>query len=146
MLETLQEQTIIWIFGLLNTVILALVSWGLAYVKSKVKSDNVRNALSELQTAVEATVGELQNNLVSDWKKCSTDGKLTPEQIGELKSKYAQLINARMSASSAKLLQAEYHDLQSYIDGLVDAQINKIKVSRAKLEAGSSSLLNGKAE
>jgi hypothetical protein len=51
-----------------------------------------------------------------------------------------------MSASSTKLLHAEYADLQSYIDGLVDAQINKIKVSQVKLEVGSAKLLNGKAE
>lgn len=121
------EQAIMYGLGLINTIILGLIGIGFAYLQKYVKSNSMKNALSNLKTAVETTVGELQNNFVLDWKSANADGKLTPEEINTLKQKSLELVMDRLDEPTLVLLEAQYTDLNEYIQGMVDSYIEIIK-------------------
>ena len=83
--------------------------------------------MSELTSAAEQTVLELQQTVVEGLKEASADGKLTEVEIADLGN---QLLNGairKMSDSAFGVLQAANVDINTIVTGAGEAMIAKMK-------------------
>ena len=65
--------------------------------------ENISIATEQVLSAVQATVLELQQTFVEDWKKAQ-NGKLTEEQINTLRDKVIEITSAKLSKPTLDLL------------------------------------------
>jgi hypothetical protein len=122
----LTNHVIDLIAALVQAVLLGLVAYGFALLRSKVKDDKINNALGLVQDAVNTTVRELNQLLVKDLK-ASNGGKLTQEQIEELKVKSINLVYEKLTDPTVQLLDAAYSNIDNLIQSMVQARIDEIK-------------------
>ena len=122
------EHVLIDVAGtVLQAVLLGLVAVAIAWLKSKVKSERLLNALTELEKAAEITVGELQQTVVFGLKEAAADGKLSKEEIAELGQMSLSLVKARMSGAAQNLITAAGMDLNDLIRAQVEKQVLALK-------------------
>ena len=122
------EHVLIDVAGtVLQAVLLGLVAIAIAWLKSKVKSERLLNALTELEQAAEITVGELQQTVVFGLKEAAADGKLSKEEIAELGQMSLSLVKARMSGAAQNLITAAGMDLNDLIRAQVEKQVLALK-------------------
>jgi len=122
------EHVLIDVAGtVLQAILLGLVAIAIAWLKSKVKSERLLNALTELEQAAEITVGELQQTVVFGLKEAAADGKLSKEEIAELGQMSLSLVKARMSGAAQDLITAAGMDLNDLIRAQVEKQVLALK-------------------
>ena len=122
------EHVLIDVAGtVLQAILLGLVAIAIAWLKSKVKSERLLNALTELEQAAEITVGELQQTVVFGLKEAAADGKLSKEEIAELGQMSLSLVKARMSGAAQSLITAAGMDLNDLIRAQVEKQVLALK-------------------
>ena len=122
------EQVIIdAVSGVVDIVLLALISIAAAWFQRKLKSERLLNALHELGQAASDTVGELQQVTVEGLKAASRDGKLSSDEIDELKRQSMALITRRMSASARKAIETAGLDLQDLMRAKVQSAVTSMK-------------------
>ena len=88
---------------------------------------NINDAQKELIRAAKITVGELQQTLVADLKAANEDGKLTQQEIAQLRAKLLDKTVEKLSAPAYALLSAASVDIQSLILGVGESWIERIK-------------------
>ena len=88
---------------------------------------NINDAQKELMRAAKITVGELQQTMVSDLKAANTDGKLTSQEIAQLRAKLLDKTVEKLSAPAYALLSAASVDVEGLILGVGESWIERIK-------------------
>jgi len=88
---------------------------------------NINDAQKELIRSAKITVGELQQTLVGDLKAANSDGKLTKQEIAQLRTKLVDKTVEKLSAPAYALLSAASVDINAMILGIGDSWINKLK-------------------
>lgn len=88
---------------------------------------NINDAQKELIRAAKITVGELQQTMVSDLKAANTDGKLTTQEIAQLRAKLIDKTVEKLSAPAYALLSAASVDVEGLILGVGESWIERIK-------------------
>ena len=88
---------------------------------------NINDAQKELIRAAKITVGELQQTMVSDLKAANTDGKLTSQEIAQLRAKLLDKTVEKLSAPAYALLSAASVDVEGLILGVGESWIERIK-------------------
>ena len=88
---------------------------------------NINDAQKELIRAAKITVGELQQTLVADLKAANEDGKLTQQEIAQLRAKLLDKTVEKLSAPAFALLSAASVDIQGLILGVGESWIERIK-------------------
>ena len=88
---------------------------------------NINDAQKELIRVAKITVGELQQTLVGDLKAVSEDGKLTQQEIMQLREKLLDKTTEKLSAPAYALLAAASVDIEALILGVGESWIEQIK-------------------
>jgi hypothetical protein len=107
----------------LGTAIMGLITYGsgllISKLNTKLKNDQVRQALDQLSKITKSVVQNLNQTLVAGIKAKSADGDLSPEDMREIKAKAINLIKAQMQTEFLELLAKNTID----VDGLIDTEI-----------------------
>ena len=112
---------------LLQSALLIAGTWLLSVLGKQTKLKNITTATEELITITRQTVGELQQVFVDEWKASSKDGKLSPEQIKNLRDELLRLVNAKLDVSTKNLIEAAGADINALIIGEAESWINYLK-------------------
>lgn len=102
-----------------------------AWIMNKInKNKNLKNIEAATYTVIHAaqdTVLMLQQMYVDDYKEASSIGKLTPEQIADLREKTQQITLEQLGQPVLELLEAAEIDVSNLITTAAEAYINRIK-------------------
>lgn len=102
-----------------------------AWIMNKInKNKNLKNIEAATSTVIHAaqdTVLMLQQMYVDDYKEASSIGKLTPEQIADLREKTQQITLEQLGQPVLELLEAAEIDVSNLITTAAEAYINRIK-------------------
>ena len=88
---------------------------------------NINDAQKELIRVAKITVEELQQTFVTTWKAANEDGKLTNQEIADLRRKLLDRTVEKLSAPAYTLLQAASVDVEGLILGVGESWIERIK-------------------
>lgn len=102
-------------------------SWLLNKMKQQKGLENIAMATEQVIKAAQITVRELQQTLVGNWKANQENGKLTPEQIAELKQKSIEITMKKLSEPTLKLLESAKIDVEVMITSAAEAYIDELK-------------------
>lgn len=101
-------------------------TWALTKLAQHKKLQNITEAVGQLLEATNITVTALQQQLVEDWKK-NQNGKLTEQQIAELKQKVVAITLEHLSLPTLDLLNAAKIDIINIINTAAEAYVLKLK-------------------
>lgn len=87
---------------------------------------NITEAVGQLLEATNITVVALQQQFVEDWKK-NQDGKLTEQQIAELKQKVIDITLEHLGQPTMELLNAAKIDIINIISTAAEAYVLELK-------------------
>ena len=102
-------------------------SWLLNKIKQQKGLENIAMATEQVIKAAQVTVRELQQTLVGNWKEQQENGKLTAEQIVELKQKAIDITLKKLSEPTLKLLESAKIDVEVMITSAAEAYIDELK-------------------
>ena len=102
-------------------------SWLLNKMKQQKGLENIAMATEQVIQAAQVTVRELQQTLVGNWKEQQENGKLTAEQIVELKQKAIDITLKKLSELTLKLLESAKIDVEVMITSAAEAYIDELK-------------------
>ena len=102
-------------------------SWLLNKMKQQKGLENIAMATEQVIQAAQVTVRELQQTLVGNWKEQQENGKLTAEQIVELKQKAIEITLKKLSEPTLKLLESTKIDVEAMITSAAEAYIDELK-------------------
>lgn len=102
-------------------------SWLLNKMKQKKGLENLALATEEVIKAAQITVRELNQTLVYNWKEQQENGKLTAEQIVELKQKAIDITLKKLGEPTLKLLESAKIDVEVMITSAAEAYIDELK-------------------
>ncbi|MGI5976153.1 MAG: hypothetical protein ACOX68_00455 [Candidatus Limivicinus sp.] len=109
---------VIEIIGTLCTTALTIVgAWLVAKLGRSVKTKTLQRATESAVEIARQTAVELQQTCVEDWKASNKDGRLTAEEIAELKEKLLSKTYAKLSAPIVDILRAGCVDIDALISG-----------------------------
>lgn len=106
--------------GILGTFILNKIN----------KNQNLKNigeATYQVIEAAQETVRRLQQTMVEGMKELAEDGKLTPEQIAQLKEETLRITLENLGSPILDLLLAAKVDVAGLITNAAEAYINEMK-------------------
>lgn len=101
-------------------------SWLLNKMKQNKSLQNITLATEQVFSAAQSTVYELQQTLVEGWKR-SQDGKLTPEQVEELRAKVLEITMAKLAEPTLKLLNGAKMDVAAMISSAAESYVLEMK-------------------
>ena len=102
-------------------------TWLLNKIKQQKGLENIAMATEQVIQAAQVTVRELQQTLVGNWKEQQENGKLTAEQIVELKQKAIEITLKKLSEPTLKLLESAKIDVEVMITSATEAYIDELK-------------------
>ena len=121
-------ETIVSVLANLAITLIGVAgAWLVHQIGKSQQLNTINAAVSELTTAAEQTVLELQQTVVDGMKEASADGKLTPEEIKDLGKLLLEGALAKMSDSGINVLKAANVDVNAIVTGAGEALIAKIK-------------------
>ncbi len=115
MMELILENLVNIAAALLLAILSVAGAWLSAALSRSEQLKSIHAAQQELLQQTRLTVGQLQQELVEGMKARSADGKLSGEEVAELKALLLQKTLAKLSAPAAGLLQAAGVDLAAFI-------------------------------
>lgn len=129
-MEIILNTVIDYALEVLGILIITLIGYYGTKLVNKIKEkeglENIALATQEVISAVQATVFELQQTLVKDWKK-NQEGKLTEEQIASLKDKVVSITLAKLGTPILGLLEGAKVDIVVLITSSAEACILEMK-------------------
>lgn len=114
---------------LLITLIGVLGTWLTLQLNKNAKLKNINDAQKELIRAAKITVGELKQTTVDALKAGHSDGKLTLQEIAQLREKLRDKTLEKLSAPAYALLAAASVDVEGLIIGVGESWIERLKQS-----------------
>lgn len=108
--------TLIGVFG----------SWLLNKMKQNKNLKNIALATEQVLNAAKQTVLELQQRFVEEWKSAQ-DGKLTSQQVDELRAKVIEITMAKLAEPTLNLLAAAKVDVLAMITSSAEAYVLELK-------------------
>ncbi len=111
---------LLMLIGVLGTYLTTLAA-------KRAETANVSEALRALTEAAKTTVGELQQTIVGPLKDAAADGKLTPDEIADLRNMLVAQTKQKMLPSAINIINAAGADIEAIILGVGENLINKAK-------------------
>lgn len=111
---------LLMLIGVLGTYLTTLAA-------KRAETANVSEALRALTEAAKTTVGELQQTIVGPLKAAAADGKLTPDEIADLRDMLVAQTKQKMLPSAINIINAAGADIEAIILGVGENLINKAK-------------------
>lgn len=111
---------LLMLIGVLGTYLTTLAA-------KRAETANISEALRALTEAAKTTVGELQQTIVGPLKAAAADGKLTPDEIADLRNMLVAQTKQKMLPSAINIINAAGADIEAIILGVGENLINKAK-------------------
>lgn len=102
-------------------------TWLLNKLRKKKNLENIAIATEEVVKASQTTVKELQQTMVESWKRAQ-NGKLTAEQIVELREKVLEITLAKLASPVIELLEGAKVDIETMISSQAESYILEMKM------------------
>lgn len=127
MTDIIIENIVKIIAALLFMLIGVLGTYLTTLAAKRAETANVSEALRALTEAAKTTVGELQQTIVGPLKAAAADGKLTPDEIADLRNMLVAQTKQKMLPSAINIINAAGADIEAIILGVGENLINKAK-------------------
>ena len=127
-MENIIIETVVQIFAALLLMLISLLgTWLTAKLAKRTELANIAAATDEATRVAQQTVMELQQTVVDNLKEANADGKLTKEEIAELKELLLDGAMDKMSDTAKNMLTAAGVDISAVIRGAGEAFIRQMK-------------------
>lgn len=127
-MENIIIETVVQIFAALLLMLISLLgTWLTAKLAKRTELANIAAATDEATRVAQQTVLELQQTVVDNLKAASADGKLTKEEIAELKELLLDGAMDKLSDTAKNMLTAAGVDISAIIRGAGEAFIRQMK-------------------
>lgn len=130
-MNTFLQILIQYVAEILALIIISAIGILGSYILKKIGShknlENIANATQQVIAAAQETVRRLQQTLVEAYKEAAADGKLTPEQIQELKDLTQEITLEQLGQPILDLLESAKIDVSALITNAAEAYINQLK-------------------
>ena len=127
-------QTVVqYVAEIVALVIISVLGILGAFILKKINKNkdlkNIAGATQLVISAAQETVRRLQQTVVEGYKEEALDGKLTPEQIAELKRRTLEITMGTLAQPVLDLLLAAKVDISGLITNAAEAYINEMKTA-----------------
>ena len=127
-MENIIIETVVQIFAALLLMLISLLgTWLTAKLAKRTELANIAAATDEATRVARQTVLELQQTVVDNLKAASADGKLTKEEITELRELLLEGAMDKLSDTAKNMLTAAGVDISAVIRGAGEAFIRQMK-------------------
>lgn len=127
-MENIIIETVVQILAALLLMLISLLgTWLTAKLAKRTELANIAAATDEATRVAQQTVMELQQTVVDNLKEASADGKLTKEEIAELKELLLDGAMDKLSDTAKNMLTAAGVDISAVIRGAGEAFIRQMK-------------------
>ena len=127
-MENIIIETVVQIFAAMLLMLISLLgTWLTAKLAKRTELANIAAATDEATRVAQQTVLELQQTVVDNLKAASADGKLTKEEIAELKELLLDGAMDKLSDTAKNMLTAAGVDISAVIRGAGEAFIRQMK-------------------
>ena len=127
-MENIIIETVVQIFAALLLMLISLLgTWLTAKLAKRTELANIAAATDEATRVAQQTVLELQQTVVDNLKEANADGKLTKEEVAELKELLLDGAMDKMSDTAKNMLTAAGVDISAVIRGAGEAFIRQMK-------------------
>ena len=127
-MENIIIETVVQIFAALLLMLISLLgTWLTAKLAKRTELANIAAATDEATRVAQQTVLELQQTVVDNLKEASADGKLTKEEITELRELLLDGAMDKLSDTAKNMLTAAGVDISAVIRGAGEAFIRQMK-------------------
>ena len=127
-MENIIIETVVQIISALLLMLISLLgTWLTAKLAKRTELANIAAATDEATRVAQQTVLELQQTVVDNLKAANEDGKLTKEEVAELKELLLDGTMAKMSDTAKNMLTAAGVDISAIIRGAGEAFIRQMK-------------------
>ena len=127
-MENIIIETVVQIFAALLLMLISLLgTWLTAKLAKRTELANIAAATDEATRVAQQTVLELQQTVVDNLKEANADGKLTKEEITELRELLLEGAMDKMSDTAKNMLTAAGVDISAVIRGAGEAFIRQMK-------------------
>ena len=110
--------TLIGVFG----------AWMTTQIGKSQKLTNINKAQKEVISLAQQTVGELRKTIVKGLKAAHDDGKLSKDEIADIKNQLIEKTLKKMSEPTNKLLQAAAVDIEALIKGAAEDWLDRTEL------------------
>lgn len=124
-------STVVSVIGALICYLLTILA---NFFRKKAKEiDNVtakelaETTINILDTSIQSTIVKVQNDIVDGLKEKSEDGKLTEDEILEIRRTVLDTVKNTLSEESKEVLSKFVGDLDEFVLVLVEQKFNKLK-------------------
>lgn len=127
-MENIIIETVVQIFAALLLMLISLLgTWLTAKLAKRTELANIAAATDEATRVAQQTVLELQQTVVDNLKAASADGKLTKEEVAELRELLLDGAMDKLSDTAKNMLTAAGVDISAVIRGAGEAFIRQMK-------------------
>jgi hypothetical protein len=96
---------------------------------SKIKDTNINNAVNISENCVSTVVLEMAQTVVDDLKAKSADGKLSPDEIQQIKSDAINKVQTLISTDVYNTLGSVFGDANAWIKSKIEAAVKELKAN-----------------
>lgn len=129
-MEGMMEVIAAQIVPAIGVLMATLISIGMAYAIKWLKLKTGSEAVASAGEIVAATVNDLTASTVKDLKAKSIDGKLSLKEAESVKFMAKSRIKNQMPDAVAKASVLAIGDLNAFIEGKIEQEVNKQKVKK----------------
>lgn len=120
--------------GFLTAYSVRMMSSLKQYLAGKTESTFLKSLLDVVEGAAKGVVETLNQGLVEELKAKSADGKLTKEEIDEIKEKALKMLIGSLSAEAKVALGKVFGDLNAFLGALLERKVVESKNEKAAIE------------
>ncbi len=121
----------------LSPVVLAVLTWLgarlAALIQAKVRNEYLRGALVRLDDAVFTAVKAIQQDTVAAIKKASADGRLTDDEVTEIRRAAVDSVKAQLGlkglAELARILGLSDGVVETFLGNKVEAAVHDLRTT-----------------
>ena len=124
-------EIIIVIIGLVFTsIVMPLLATVFKWLRSKIDNEALLTTLTEAQTIATNVVSNLQTNVVTALKVANKDGKLTADEITNIKNQATKMFLSDLSNQSYNVIRSNADDITKWVENMLEAQLFKLKTNQ----------------
>lgn len=95
----------------------------------KLRNTNIQNAVRTAESCVTTVVLKMAQTVVDDLKENAADGKLTKEEMSEIKANALSEIKELLGDDVIASLQSVYTDVGKWLDDKLEASVKALKTA-----------------
>lgn len=107
--------------------IIYLVNKLIIYLKQKTKSEELTNALNQVNKLAETTVKSIEQTAAKEIREAVKDGKVTKDELKKLSNKAFEEIIKSLSPEYLSVLENGMGNIDMYVTNLIEQKVLELK-------------------